>query len=167
MDNPASSVSWQTGRVLSWRIVNGKSAEGEVMAKRICTKAEASDLLSTLKESYQAAKLSSFEAFAERISPRNLGYSPRMAAIVGAIIGHDYGVRDNKGGRLTGLSITSDGFVTAQSTASDGGGAFIGSAYDLDRNLADYRFTLAGVDDEDAEEFDKLYNQNVRNWRKL
>ena len=103
--------------------------------------------------------------FAERINPRNLGFSPKMTAIVGAIIGHDYGVRDRRGGQLTGLSITSDGFVTAHSTASDGGGAFIGSAEDLDRNLADYRFTLAAENDEDAEEFDRLYAANVRDWR--
>ena len=30
--------------------------------------------------------------FAERINPTNLGFSPKMTAIVGAIIGHDYGV---------------------------------------------------------------------------
>src|ERR1039458_5239218 len=51
--------------------------------------------------------------FAERISPRDLGFSPKMAAIVGAIIGHDYGVRDSRGGQLTSLAITSDGYVTA------------------------------------------------------
>lgn len=108
-----------------------------------------------------------FRAFAERVNPTNLGYSPKMTAIVGAIIGFDYGVRDRKGGLLSGLSITSDGFVMASSTASDGGGAFIGSASDLERNLADYRFTLAGENDEDAEEFDRLYKLNVRDWRKL
>jgi hypothetical protein len=113
-----------------------------------------------------SSKVSSFADFAERLNPANLGYSPRMTAIVGAIIGHDYGVRDSRGGLLTGLSITSDGFVTAYSTASDGGGAFLGTADDLDRNLADYRFTLAGENDEDAEEFDRLYKLNVHDWRK-
>jgi hypothetical protein len=137
------------------------------MAKRVCTKAEASKLLSSTKESYQAVKTSQLAEFAERINPTNLGYSPRMTAIVGAIIGYDYGVRDSRGGRLTSLAITADGFVMADSTASDGGGAFIGSASDLDRNLAKYRFTLAGENDEDAEEFDRLYKQNVRDWRKL
>jgi hypothetical protein len=107
-----------------------------------------------------------FTDFANRINPTNLGYSPKMTAIVGAIIGHDYGVRDRKGGLLSGLSITSDGFVMANSTASDGGGAFIGSADDLNRNLADYQFVLAGENDEDAEEFAKLYAQNVKDWRK-
>ena len=104
--------------------------------------------------------------FAERINPRNLGFSPKLTAIVGAIIGHDYGVRDRKGGRLTSLSITSDGFVTASSTASDGGGAFIGSADDLDRNLEQFIMVLHNdVSDEDAEEFERLVKANVKDWR--
>ena len=104
--------------------------------------------------------------FAERINPRNLGFSPKMVAIVGAIIGHDYGVRDRKGGRLTSLSITSDGFVTCGSTASDGGGAFIGSADDLDRNLEEFVMVLHNdVSDEDAEEFERIYKTNVQDWR--
>jgi hypothetical protein len=103
--------------------------------------------------------------FAERINPTNLGFSPKMIAIVGAIIGHDYGVRDRKGGLLSELSITSDGYVMASSTAHESG-AFIGSADDLNRNLADYQFVLAGENDEDAEEFDRLYKLNVCDWRK-
>jgi len=105
--------------------------------------------------------------FAERINPTNLGFSLRMAAIVGAIISHDYGVRDSRGGRLTSLSITSDGYVTAHSTASDGGGAFIGSADDLGRNLEQFVMVLHNdVSDEDAEEFERLYAANVKDWRK-
>ena len=104
--------------------------------------------------------------FAERINPRNLGFSPKLTAIVGAIIRHDYGVRDRKGGQLTGLSITSDGFVTASSPASDGGGAFIGSAEDLDRNLEEYVMVLHNeVSDEDAEEFERIYKANVIDYR--
>jgi hypothetical protein len=104
--------------------------------------------------------------FAERINPTNLGFSPKMTAIVGAIVGYDYGVRDRKGGHLSGLSITSDGFVTASSTASDGGGAFIGSAEDLDRNLEQFVLVLHDdVSDEDAEEFERLYKANVKDWR--
>src|ERR1700733_11730824 len=44
--------------------------------------------------------------FAERIHPGRLGFSPKLAAIVGAIIGHDYGVVDGKGGTPTSISIT-------------------------------------------------------------
>ena len=103
--------------------------------------------------------------FAERINPRNLGFSPKMVAIVGAIIGHDYGVRDRKGGYLTALSITSDGYVMAQSTAHESG-AFVGNAADLDRNLEQFVMVLHNdVSDEDAEEFDRLYAANVRDWR--
>ena len=122
--------------------------------------------LSAIKARYGSNPVSRFAEFAAQINPTNLGFSPRMTAIVGAIIGHDYGVRDSRGGRLIGLSITSDGYVTASSTESDGGGAFIGSAADLDRNLADYRFALAAENDEDAEEFDRLYKLNTRDWRK-
>ena len=104
--------------------------------------------------------------FAERINPRNLGFSPKLTAIVGAIIGHDYGVRDRRGGQLTSLSITSDGYVTCGSTASDGGGAFIGSADDLDRNLEQFIMVLHNdVSDEDAEEFERVYKANVKDWR--
>jgi len=102
------------------------------------------------------------QGFAERIDPSNFNFSPKMAYIVGAIIGHDYGVRDRKGGLATSLSITSDGYVTAASTASDGGGAFIGTATDLDRNLNEYRKELS---EEDRAEFDRLYATRVNDWR--
>jgi hypothetical protein len=101
-------------------------------------------------------------SFAERIDPNHFNFSPKLVAIVGAIIGHDYGARDGRGGRLYSLSITSDGYVTAGSTASDGGGAFIGSADDLDRNLAEYRKELTA---EDRAEFDRLYATRVTDWR--
>ena len=104
--------------------------------------------------------------FAEKINPRNLGFSPKLVAIVGAILGYDYGVRDRKGGLLSSLSITSDGYVIASSTASDGGGAFIGDAQDLDRNLEQFVMVLHNeVGDEEAEEFVRLYKVNVRDWR--
>jgi hypothetical protein len=101
--------------------------------------------------------------FADRIDPRKFNFSPKLVAIVGAIIGHDYGVRDGvRGGLLSDLSITSDGFVIACSTASGGGGAFIGGVSDLERNLNAYR---ADLTDEDRAEFDRLYALNVRDWR--
>lgn len=100
--------------------------------------------------------------FAERINPRNFNFSPKMAALIGAIIGHDYGVRDARGGRLTSLSITSDGFVTCGSTASSGGGAFIGDGDDLDRNIAEWKAELSA---EDRAEFDRLYKARVLDYR--
>jgi polyphosphate kinase len=56
--------------------------------------------------------------------------------------------------------------VTCGSTASDGGGAFIGSADDLDRNLEQFIMVLHNdVSDEDAEEFERVYKANVKDWR--
>jgi hypothetical protein len=100
--------------------------------------------------------------FAERIHPRKFNFSPKLAAIVGAIIDHDYGVRDSRDGLLTSLSITSDGFVMAGSTASDGGGAFLGGASDLDRNLNAFR---AALTPEDRQEFDRIYKARVVDYR--
>jgi hypothetical protein len=100
--------------------------------------------------------------FAERINPRQFNFSPKLVAIVGAVIGHDYGVRDARGGRLYSLSITSDGYVVAGSTASDGGGAFIGSAADLDRNLDAWR---AALTEQDRVEFDRIYQARVIDYR--
>lgn len=99
---------------------------------------------------------------AARINPRRFNFSPKLTAIVGAILGHDYGVRDRKGGLLTSLSITSDGFVVCSSTASDGGGAFIGVAADLDSNLAEWKAELSA---EDRAEFESLYAGRVRDYR--
>ena len=100
--------------------------------------------------------------FADRINPSNFNFSPKLAAIVGAIIGHDYGVRDGRGGHLYSISITSDGCVIAGSTASDGGGAFVGSAADLDRNLAAFRDVLTAAD---RAEFDRRYRSRVLDYR--
>lgn len=103
-------------------------------------------------------------ALADRINPTTLGFSPKLAAIVGAIIEHDYGVRDGvRGGQLLApLSITSDGFGTAVSTASSGGGAFIGTARDLERNIKAFKAALSA---EDRAEFETFYARNVKDWR--
>jgi hypothetical protein len=69
-----------------------------------------------------------------------------------------------RGGRLTSISITSDGFVIAGSTASDGGGAFIGGASDLDRNLSDLLNVLKLTKAETAA-FRRVYVARVRDWR--
>jgi len=102
-------------------------------------------------------KVADLGSFATRINPMTMGFSPKMAAIVGAIIGHDYGVKDRRGRRPTGISITSDGFVIASSTASDGGGVFIGGAGDLEQNLSIWKA--------DQSEFETHYAK-VTDWRK-
>jgi len=105
-----------------------------------------------------------FAAFADRVNPARHNFSPKMTAIIGAILGFDYGVRDGRGGRLTSISITSDGFVVAGSTASDGGGAFIGDAADMTRNID---LWLDKLNAEDKAEFKRLYSANVADWRSV
>ena len=107
--------------------------------------------------------MSDTKQFAERINPRNFNFSPQLVAIVGAILGHDYGVRDRKGGLLTSISITSDGFIIAGSTAHESG-AFVGDASDMERNLEMLKKELSA---EDAKRFAEIYASRVRDWRKL
>ncbi len=104
-----------------------------------------------------------FQTFAERIDPRRYGFSPFMALMVGAIIGYDYGVRDSRGGHISHLSITSDGCVVGTSTMSDGGGAFLAAASNLERNLDRWKEQLRA---EDVAEFEKCYVR-VDDWRTL
>ena len=108
--------------------------------------------------------LYSHTILAKKLNPLKLGYSPKMAALVGAIISHDYGTRDGRGGKLTGLSITSDGFLLA-STTSHESGAFIGTANDFERNLWQF-LAHAKLTGEERQEFDRLFRVNVCDWRK-
>jgi hypothetical protein len=102
-------------------------------------------------------------SLAEKVNPQRLGYSPMMAAIVGALIGHDYGVRDSRGGKLTGLSLTSDGFVIADTTSHDTG-AFIGKASDLERNLGKL-VSDAHLTPSELTQFNKLKASHLTDWR--
>jgi hypothetical protein len=100
--------------------------------------------------------------FAERINPKHFNFSPKLVAVVGAVIGHDYGIRDERDGNWTGLSITSDGFVIVETTGHESG-AFIGSAADLERNLDKWKAELQPAD---RTEFERIYRTAVRDWRK-
>ena len=100
--------------------------------------------------------------FAKRINPHNFNFSPKLIALVGAVIGEDYGVRDRKGGHITSLSITSDGYVIGASTASDGGGAFVGRADEMEQNLKLWKAELSA---DDLKEFDAIYAKRVTDWR--
>jgi hypothetical protein len=100
---------------------------------------------------------------AERINPLKYNCSPLMAAIVGAIIGHDYGARGPRGGKLTGISITSDGFVIASTTSHDSG-AFIGTASNFTRNLQQLLLD-ANLTAEEQKLFATLYREHVSYWR--
>jgi hypothetical protein len=107
---------------------------------------------------------SSLNSLADKLNPHKYNFSPKLTAIVGAILGHDYGVRDRKGGHLTSISITSDGYVIAASTASDGGGAFIGDAEEMTRNL-DMLFKEVHLTQAEREEFCRLWNSRVTDYR--
>jgi hypothetical protein len=99
--------------------------------------------------------------FADRIHPGRLGFSPKLVAVVGAVIGHDYGVVDGNGGTPTSISITSDGCVIAGSTAHEAG-VFIGSATEMEANLQLWKNHLTPAD---RGHFEKLYAVNVVDWR--
>lgn len=101
------------------------------------------------------------ESYAARINPARFNFSPKLTAIVGAIIHHDYGIRDRKNGKLSHLSITSDGFVLADSSAHESG-AFI-SDYDTLRLVIQQ--WLTELSDADAARFWELWRANVRDWR--
>lgn len=107
---------------------------------------------SELKQDVAIAK----RELAERIHPRKYNFSPRFAALLGAIIGHDYGVTDRKGSAVSSFSITSDGFIVSSSNA------FLGDAADLERNLADF-YTCISADD--ANEVTRRYKANVLDYR--
>lgn len=105
----------------------------------------------------------SVNSLAEKLNPQKLGFSPKMAYLLQAIIGHDYGVRDGRGGFGSSISITSDGFVVV-STSSHESGAFIGAASDLTRNL-NLLLAEANLSPEQKIEFDNLYKTHVTDWR--
>lgn len=100
-----------------------------------------------------------FNQFALRINPATLGFSPKMVAIVGAIIGYDYQVRNFL--KLTAIHITSDGFVIG-STDPISSGAFLGDYVDLFKNLSLLSDELTLTDNK---RFCELYNQRVTDYR--
>jgi len=99
--------------------------------------------------------------FAERINPRNFNFSPTMQAIVGAIIGHDYGVRHRYGARVTGISITSDGYVLLD-TDPVSSGFFLDTIEALIVKLYMYVKELSNAD---RAEFNRLYVRNIKDYR--
>src|ERR1019366_9594787 len=95
--------------------------------------------------------------FAERINPRKFNFSPKLTALVGAIIGFDYGVKDVRGNTLHSISISSDGFIFGNGSQS-----FIGTASDLDANLL--QFTTFCLNRADRKRFSSLYKKRVTDW---
>ena len=78
--------------------------------------------------------------------------SPKLGAIVACILGENW-----TSPRLSHLSITSDGFVLS-------GHNFLGSAYDLGRNI-DNLLEVADLTKEETRVFWELYACNVTDWR--
>ena len=111
----------------------------------------------------KAVAQESLAGFAERINPSKFNFSPRLVAMVGAIIHHDYGVRDGRGSHITSLSITSDGFIIGHTESPDVS-PFLGDAEDLRRNIAVW---IQELTVQDGAKFLELYAQNVDDWRTL
>lgn len=109
-----------------------------------------------LLDSIHALEAGKTKELGERIHPRKFSFSPKFAALLGSIIGHDYGVTDRKGNSVSSFSITSDGFIVSSSNA------FLGDAADLERNLADF-YTCISADD--ASEVARRYKANVLDYR--
>lgn len=100
---------------------------------------------------------------ARKIEPERFGYSPKMTNLVQAMIGYDYGARDERGNEWISLSITSDGFVQA-ATMPISSGAFIGSVEDLNRNVKSL-LADAKLNDQENTLFWSLYRRHVSDWR--
>jgi len=100
------------------------------------------------------------KSLAEKLDPRPLGYSPKMSTIIGAILGHDYGVSGGHIGTLTGeFSVTSDGFVIASCTGHESG-AFFGGITEFEQNIQRL-LKDANLNEKERKEFDALYAQHV------
>ena len=86
-----------------------------------------------------------------------------MTLVMGAILGYDYGSRDERGNQWTSLSVTSDGFVIAQ-TNPPSSGAFVGSYEDLTRNVGKL-LQDAKLDDQQDTLFWATFKTRVPDWR--
>jgi len=89
----------------------------------------------------------------EKLHPKRFtDMSPKMAAIVGCILGESWTTPG-----VTDLSITSDGCVVCFES-------FIGSVEDFDRNIENL-LVAADLTNEERKEFDTHYNNRVTDWR--
>ncbi len=89
-----------------------------------------------------------------KLHPRRFpGMSPKMAAMVGYILGQEW-----TSPSLITLSITSDGFLVSMEH-------FLGSATDLEDNLTRL-FKAANLSREEQEYFWSLFRQRVDDWRR-
>jgi hypothetical protein len=90
---------------------------------------------------------------AEKLHPSRFSeMSGKMAAIIGYVLGESWTEP-----AISGLSVTSDGFVTTESD-------FLGEAADLDRNILNL-LAAAELSDDERSEFEFLYRERVDDWR--
>lgn len=82
--------------------------------------------------------------------------SPKMAAIVGYIIGENW-----TNPRITGFSVTSDGFVLCSTNRDPSYNGFIGSLEDLRRNWYDL-LEYAELTPEEYTEANRLFSLKVK-----
>jgi len=87
--------------------------------------------------------------------------SPKMAAIVGCILGQEF-TRP----QLVGLTVTSDGFVLGMHAGDIGFNDFIGARADLDRNW-DRLLDAAELTPDERKEADRLFALMLRNGGRL
>lgn len=88
--------------------------------------------------------------------------SPRMAFLVGGILGEDW-VRCTNHSQTVNpgqLNITTDGYLL-----SCDGNCFIGSAVDWDRNVTDL-LAAAALTEGERKAWDVLYDSKVTDWRR-
>lgn len=97
---------------------------------------------------------------ATKLHPRRFtAMSGKMAAIVAHILGEHW-----TGPEITELVITGDGYVLAQRAGDVGCNDIIGSAQDLERNVANL-LAVAELTPEEKKTWDILYRARVTDWR--
>jgi hypothetical protein len=87
--------------------------------------------------------------------------SPKMAAIVGCILGEKFTEP-----QLVGLTVTSDGFVLGMPAGGIGFDDFVGAFTDLDRNW-NVLLDAAELTPEERKGADRLFALMLRNGRQL
>lgn len=96
----------------------------------------------------------------EKLHPRRFtGMSPRMAFLVGGILGQRWATCPRHRTSSGNLSITSDGYLLACE-----GNCFIGSVEDWERNLTEL-LQVADLTTEERAEWEALYASKVTDWR--
>jgi hypothetical protein len=87
--------------------------------------------------------------------------SPRMAAIVGFVVGEEWTQPV-----IEELHVTGDGFVMARRGGDIGCNDFIGAVSDLERNWENL-LVAAGLSGDEVTEARRLYAVRIKDWRIL